>query len=212
MVGEMHRRPQIHWLCVGCAFALALSSAVSCTSVPTAGHPDESVPRALTGEPIDPLDGEPGTLVLVAFVGPECPIANACAPYLADDARTASGLGVECFIVYPFHDLSMATLRDHARDFGLAPTFIAVSDPGRRIVRALGATVTPEAILARRLGGGQVEILYRGRVNDLYSAIGRRRPQPIHHDLRDAVVAVAAGQAASKPWPPAIGCIIEQAD
>lgn len=210
MVGEMHRRPQIHWLCVGCAFALSL--AVSCTSVPTAGHPDESVPRALTGEPIDPLDGEPGTLVLVAFVGPECPIANACAPYLADDARTASGLGVECFIVYPFHDLSMATLRDHARDFGLAPTFVAVSDPGRRIVRALGATVTPEAILARRLGGGQVEILYRGRVNDLYSAIGRRRPQPIHHDLRDAVVAVAAGQAASKPWPPAIGCIIEQAD
>ena len=54
------------------------------------------------------------------------------------------------------------------------------------------ATTTPEAaILVPQ--GGELHEVYRGRIDDRYIALGRERPQAMHHDLEEAIRAGRAG-------------------
>ena len=69
----------------------------------------------------------------------------------------------------------------------------------------LDARWTPEVFVLDSVG----RVHYRGRVNDLYVSLGKHRPKPKRHDLRDAVAALLAGQAPRDSVTQAIGCPIE---
>ena len=74
---------------------------------------------------------------------------------------------------------------------------------------ALDAAWTPECVLLDSVG----EVHYRGRVNDLYFALGKHRRSPRSEDLEAAVeAAVEAVLAGKEPDPfetTPIGCPIE---
>jgi hypothetical protein len=50
---------------------------------------------------------------------------------------------------------------------------------------------------------------YRGRIDDLYAALGRPRRQVTHPDLRDALDDLVAGKPVRTPRTEATGCYIE---
>jgi hypothetical protein len=52
--------------------------------------------------------------------------------------------------------------------------------------------------------------LYRGRIDNAYASLGLRRASATAHDLRDALVAIAAGKTVTNE-PPPIGCFIPNA-
>jgi hypothetical protein len=78
-------------------------------------------------------------------------------------------------------------------------------DPHQHLARAVGATKTPEAVV---LAGSQV---YRGRIDDQWSALGARAQVASHHDLRDAVAAALAGRPAAVASTPVVGCLLPEA-
>ena len=69
---------------------------------------------------------------------------------------------------------------------------------------AAGASVTPTAVVVG--AGGQIR--YRGRIDNLYAALGKTRQKVTEHYLRDALDAVLAHGPVPVRETPAIGCHI----
>lgn len=155
------------------------------------------------------LHGGKGTLVALAFLSPDCPIANAMIPDMKSIAREARNLGIRFVAVYPVIGTDDTAIARHARDFAFDGEFPTMLDRDQSLARAVGATVTPEGALLRLDGAGGFETLYLGRVNNLYSAIGRRRALPTENDLLGAMRAAREGRAIGHPAPKAVGCFIE---
>ena len=68
------------------------------------------------------------------------------------------------------------------------------------------ATVTPEVFVVDVSG----EVLYSGRIDDSYAAIGKRRPKAKHHELRDAIDAILKGDTVKIIRTEPVGCIIQK--
>ena len=111
-------------------------------------------------------------------------------------------LGIAFYFVYPEGDLSDADAALHAKEFGLrAPVAV---DRERKLVATAGVKVTPEAAIF----GARMQVVYRGRIDDLYAALGQRREAAQTHDLRDALDAVAAGRLPRVAFVQPVGCFI----
>jgi hypothetical protein len=83
---------------------------------------------------------------------------------------------------------------------------VAILDSELKCAKRVGATITPEAVVLSPAG----DVLYRGRIDDRYPKPGgKRRESPTSFDLRDALAATVAGKPVPKPWPPAVGCPID---
>jgi hypothetical protein len=82
----------------------------------------------------------------------------------------------------------------------------ALLDPAHKVVRAAGATVTPEAAVISPSG----TLLYRGRIDDLYLDFGKRRREPTKRDLREALDAILTGKKPALRTTNAVGCFIPE--
>jgi hypothetical protein len=109
-------------------------------------------------------------------------------------------------VVYADADITKDDARKHAKEYG--STCPAILDPEMKLARKVGATVKPEAAVLSPKG----ELLYLGRINDLHSDFGKKRPQPSQHDLKDALNAVLAGKPVPVPRTRAVGCYIDFPD
>jgi hypothetical protein len=74
-------------------------------------------------------------------------------------------------------------------------------DAKHRLVKATGATVTPEAALLTPDG----KLAYRGRIDDTYTDLGKRRVTPNRRDLRETLAALLAGRAVKEARTEALG-------
>lgn len=158
----------------------------------------------ITGAAHTPLSSQRELQVYVV-TSHECPIANAYAPAvagLAADWRAAS-VDLDLWIIQADPDLGPTAARQHAADYALPDTVLL--DPEHALIEALGATMTPEAIVRYR-----GEIVYRGRIDDQWHGLGARAQQAGVHDLRDAVAAVAAGETVAVPRTKVIGCLLPE--
>jgi thiol-disulfide isomerase/thioredoxin len=163
------------------------------------------VPDA-TGRSHEPLTVPAGGAgVVLLFVATECPISNGYAPEMN---RIVDAYAVKGFTFYFVHgdpDVTPEQATKHAADFGYRRPVLM--DGKHALVRAVGATVTPEAAVVSP--GGNV--VYLGRIDDLYVGFGKRRHEPTVRDLRDALDALLAGKPVSPPQGRAIGCTIPDA-
>lgn len=147
---------------------------------------------------------EPGARATVwVFIVHDCPICNGYAPLLGRLAAEYGPRGVRWRAVYAEPGLSVADLRTHARAYGLPGPLFA--DSGLNLARDCGITVTPEIAVFNSAS----QLVYRGRIDDLYPRIGQQRPRANTQDLRDALDQVIAGQAVAEPRTAAVGCALE---
>ena len=79
------------------------------------------------------------------------------------------------------------------------------NDSSLVLADAVGATITPTATIYTAKGR-----TYRGRVDDLYVDIGRKRRTPTRHDLRSALEATVAGRPVAYPETQPVGCFLER--
>lgn len=189
----------------------ALFGMASCTTpageVGSSGRPPARATTTLDGAPASPLDGKPRQLALFVFLADGCPVARAMSPEIERIGREAIDAGVRVALIYPDPFVKPDEIRAHNRDFGLTlPTLL---DPTHTVVDAVGATISPEAALIRFRSDGGFDLLYRGRINDLYAAPGRRRPSASTRDLAAALDAALEGRAPEPARTEAIGCVIE---
>jgi hypothetical protein len=151
--------------------------------------------------PLSPGDQRANGLI---FVRTDCPISNAYAPQINRLAREFGTKKIAFYIVYTMRDLSPAAARDHVKQYGLiCPALI---DRKHELVKAVGATVTPEVAII----GPEGKLIYRGRIDDLYAGLGKQRTVATTHEFRDALDAVVEGREPAVARAPAVGCAITE--
>ncbi len=151
---------------------------------------------------LPPASGRKATVVF--FVTHDCPISNRYAPEIGRICGDYSSRGVGCLMAYVDPTITAEEIREHRQAFG--GTQPAVHDKGRELVELAGATITPESAVFDGVG----RLVYRGRVNNFYAALGTPRRQATQHDLRNALDEVLAGMPVSRPRTQAVGCYIPQ--
>lgn len=164
--------------------------------------------RDVNGASVKPFAA--GTQASIAFfVATDCPVSNAYAPEIQRVCREYSGRGVGCSLIY--EDVETAhggtllrqQVRAHLDEYKYTGMPAAI-DGDRAAAAAVKASITPTAVVVDRGG----EIRYRGRIDNLYAALGKTRQQVTSHDLRDALDAVLAGRSVPHPETESIGCFI----
>lgn len=195
-------------ICRSMFAALLIAVATACTTSPAAPDAASATVRdTLSLQGVQPLAGQAGDVVVVVFSSTDCPIANALAPELERIHRDLEARGGRLFLVHARSDLDAATSAAHATQYGL--TMPVLIDNELTLARSLGAVVTPEAVVLRFAERDLWTVVYRGRINDLYVALGRRRAAATSHDLRRAIDAALAHRPIDFEPVAAVGCWIE---
>ena len=153
----------------------------------------DKIPR----HPLDPADKVASVLF---FFWQDCPISNSYAPEI--NRICAGHTNFAFFIVQIDPELTPAAAKEHARKYDLRPPVLL--DPKHQLVKLAKATVTPEAVVLGKTG----QVLYRGRIDDLHAALGKKRAAATAHDLLEALDAIATGKPVKKSETKAIGCLI----
>lgn len=188
-------------------FAAATNAGVAGSALQVSARQTESI-RDIDGRPHDPFTPA-GAANVIVFVATDCPISNSYAPEIQGICRDYRSRGVACFLMYEDVDVTSSptplneAVKEHVRQFRYVDV-PAVVDRSRLIARRAKASITPEAVVIGRDG----EIRYRGRIDNLYVAFGKRRPRATEHDLRDALDAVLERRPVRKIETEALGCFI----
>jgi peroxiredoxin len=139
-----------------------------------------------------------GRLVVLAFLGTQCPASNGHLPELAALHREFDG-SAAFWGVYPnAEDQPLAAA--HAADWNVP--FPCLKDPRQELADALGVDRTPTVVVADAMG----HVHYRGRIDD--DPMGGRATV---RDLREALAACVAGTAPAVASTTAWGCLIHRA-
>lgn len=158
----------------------------------------------LLGAPVRPLADRGQKATVFFFLLPDCPIANSFAPEIARIIQAYREKGVSCFVVYVGADITLVQARQHAQEYGY--TSGVLLDPHQVLVKAAGATVSPEAAVFSVVG----EVLYRGRIDDRVATLGQRRPEPTRRDLRLALDSILVKKPVLQRRTKAIGCYLPE--
>ncbi len=149
----------------------------------------------------DRSESGPGSMVVVAFLGTECPLAKLYAATLAELDRDFRDRGVRVVGVMSNRQDSLQKIGAFV-DRGKIEYPILV-DPGNRFADRLGAERTPEVFLF----GSDGTLRYWGRIDDRYG-IGYARDAATREDLRIAIEESLDAEAVSVPVTRSVGCII----
>lgn len=140
---------------------------------------------------------------LIIFVSPYCNTSNTFLPEVNEIARDFDD-EFSIQVVHAEPGLELTQVLEHKEVLKVEP--VALLDARQQLVQALGAKVTPEAVVVSPSG----ETLYQGRINDLYLGPTKRQREATTSDLRDALQAVAAGQEVAVKSTEAMGCKISK--
>src|SRR6266849_9289615 len=151
------------------------------------------------GRQVQLFDAGGSKLAVLIFVRTDCPIANRYAPEIQRLYR-AYASRVAYYLVYPDANESAVAIQKHLGDYGY--TVPALRDPKQVLVRMAKARVTPEAAIFSARG----ELLYHGRIDNLYISLGKARNQPTRQDLEEALQNALAARPIKEFVTPAIGC------
>lgn len=179
----------------------ALLSGCAPAGQPIAATPADAVVLCdLQGASHKPLQVPPAGATALLFITTDCPIANAYAPRIGELRARYRGRPVRFYLVHVDPQVTRAQALQHRAEYALDGPILL--DPEHRLVRAAGITITPEAALFDSAG----RCVYRGRIDNWFGDLGRKRPAATRHDLQDALDAVLAGTPVATPRTQAVGC------
>ncbi|QGJ72166.1 Thiol-disulfide oxidoreductase ResA [Planctomycetales bacterium 10988] len=142
-----------------------------------------------------------GNIVVVSFLGTECPLAKIYGKRLSDLAQKFQNKSVSFFAIDANLQDSVDEMAEFAVTHGLGFPFL--KDHNNVIADAFGAIRTPEFFLLNE----EFKLVYRGRFDDQFG-VGYQRPEETHQDLEQAIEEVLSGKEVSKPITEVMGCFI----
>jgi thiol-disulfide isomerase/thioredoxin len=140
-------------------------------------------------------------LVVVAFLGTECPLARLYGPRLAELAAAYEPKKVGFLAIDANQQDTLAEMAHYARVLKIEFPFL--KDPANAVADSFGAVRTPEVFVLDK----QHVVRYRGRIDDQYG-VGVNRSEPKHRDLAAALDDLLAGKEVAMPVTQAAGCHI----
>ncbi|WP_373650213.1 redoxin family protein [Schlesneria sp. DSM 10557] len=195
---DSHRPPRM-----GRAMLTLMLCVTLYSSALQAAPPENTVELVdLEGQTHTPLRNAKAKATILFFLLPDCPISNAYAPEIKRIAAQYAEQEIASFIVYVSPDLSVEDAKKHATDYGYE--IPVLRDLSFELVRETEVTIAPEVAVVSAEG----KCLYRGRIDNLYAALGKRRFKATQHDLRNALDAILQGVPVPQETTKAIGCYI----
>jgi peroxiredoxin len=143
-------------------------------------------------------------LVVVAFLGTECPLARLYAGRLQTIADRYADRGVAVVGIMPNTQDSLSKIAEFVRVHKLS--YPVLKDRRNEVADLFGANRTPQVFLL----DSSRAIRYQGRIDDQYLE-GLPRDKATHEDLQNAIDELLADKDVSAPKTEALGCIIGRA-
>lgn len=140
-------------------------------------------------------------LVVVAFLGTQCPLAKLYAGRLQKLADEYADRDVAVVAVMSNVQDSLADVEDYVRQHQLE--LPVLKDQGAKVAEQFGAQRTPTVFVLDRTR----TVRYAGRVDDQYG-IGTVRKEPTREDLRIAIDELLEGKPVTVATAEPVGCII----
>ncbi|MEM6779220.1 MAG: redoxin family protein [Planctomycetota bacterium] len=162
--------------------------------------PEFSLQTAL-GRQVSPGDFVDDDILVVAFLGTECPLAKF---YAVEIQQITERRGVKALGVMSNRQDSLAEIAAFQQHQELE--FLIAKDVGQRFADSVNAQRTPEVLVF----DADRRLRYRGRVDDRYG-IGYIRDKARRKDLEIALDELIEGKPVSVPVTEAVGCIIGRA-
>ncbi len=169
------------------------------------GADEQGTASDLTGKPVNPLTGTQDRAVVLVFLKTDCPISNSYAPEIRRLYDKYTALGIAFWMIYPDGDTPTQEIIRHQAEYQLPENTLV--DPTHTLVSLSEVSATPAAAVF--LKGGQ--LVYHGRIDNRYEALGKSRPQATRHDLREVLQRVLRGEAITPYSTRAVGCSINSA-
>ena len=143
-------------------------------------------------------------LLVVVFLGTDCPLVKLYAARLQELAGQYAERGVEFVAINANVQDSVTKIGAFAERNGIK--FPILKDADSSIADRFGAERTPEVFVL----DGEGEVQYCGRIDDQFG-VGFQRPQVGRKDLAVALDELLAGKPVSTPETAAPGCLIGRA-
>ncbi len=140
-------------------------------------------------------------LLVIAYLGTECPLAKLYAPRLESLSEKYKGQGVAFLGINANRQDSLTEIAAHARIHDLK--FPVLKDLGNQVADQMGAVRTPEVFVLDK----DRKVRYHGRIDDQYG-VGFIRENVTREDLAIALDELLAGKPVSEPLTEAVGCFI----
>jgi hypothetical protein len=180
-------------------FSKSLRVIFLCVALPVCSFAQSAT--NLSGKAVDPLNSSGGKVAVLVFVRTDCPVSNRYAALIQKLSAEFSGEAA-FWLIYPSKSESAEMIRKHERNFGYK--LPALRDPQHILVMQSQIEITPEAAVFDR----DHQLVYHGRIDNLYEDIGRSRPAATTHELQDAIQAALRGQDPPVKTAPAVGCYV----
>ncbi|MCA9128252.1 MAG: redoxin domain-containing protein [Planctomycetales bacterium] len=140
-------------------------------------------------------------ILVLAFLGTECPLAKLYGPRLDEIQQRFQEQGVAVVGINSNNQDNLTELAQYVRR--MAIRFPVLKDVGNILADAMGASRTPEVFVL----DSHRDVRYHGRIDDQYG-VGFTRERPERSDLVIALEELLRGDAVSVPETKALGCII----
>jgi hypothetical protein len=142
-----------------------------------------------------------GKVLVLVFVRTDCPISNRYAPVLHQIQKQFAQAAI-FRLVFPDKSEPPDKIRRYLREYGYDVP--AIRDLNHTLAKRTMAKVTPEAAVFNQRG----ELVYHGRIDNLYERIGQARRAATTHELADAIEAASKGASPPIASADAVGCFI----
>ncbi len=119
-------------------------------------------------------------------------------------SNSFSGRDIQFFGVFPNPFSNDSVIRDFAKEENI--TFLLLRDAHGFFSKSIPFSVSPEAVVINREG----EILYQGRIDDFYVAVGKHKGRKTRSFLSDAITEILEGRQIKAPFVPPVGCLIDR--
>jgi peroxiredoxin len=188
-----------------CAILAGSTQAKEETPSPIGKRVDEFSLQDFRGKSHSLSELKSAKLVVLAFVGVECPLSKLYGPRLAELAKEYESKGVAFVGIDSNRQDSITEMAQYAKVHNI--DFPLLKDLNNLLADKVGAARNPQVFL---LDADRV-IRYSGRVDDQYgfqTGSGYAKSRISRRDLVSAIDESLAGKAVSQPTTEAIGCLI----
>jgi peroxiredoxin len=146
-------------------------------------------------------DWQDKPLVVVAFLGTECPLAKLYGSRLADIAKEYEADGVQFVGINSNQQDTLREIAHYATQHKIE--FPLLKDSAHEVADLFGAERTPTVYVLDK----ERKVCYRGRIDDQFG-VGFSRTKVKSNDLVNALEQLITGEPVSVPETVAVGCII----
>ncbi|MEM1323535.1 MAG: hypothetical protein AAGG75_24955 [Bacteroidota bacterium] len=154
-----------------------------------------------------PASPQPDSITVYLFLHDACIICQNYSLTINELHEEFAGTHLEFIGLFPNFASKPEAIAAYKKKYHIP--FALKTDYFRTMTQKLGATITPEVFVYNQT---REKILYRGRIDNTYVALGRKRHSASTSELRDALQAIRSGQQVAVSQTKAVGCLINAND